>query len=126
MSEKPKFDITESPLNDISVIALMGYLDVHTASRLEDKLAELIKRGRKKIVVDFEGLDYISSAGLGVFMAFIEELRNTGGDIKMVKMKDKVYSVFDLLGFPVLFDIDQKLESAIDKFEKNQIKNNNE
>jgi anti-sigma B factor antagonist len=41
------------------------------------------------IIVNFKDLDYISSAGLGVFMVFIEEIRSGGGDIKLVEMKPK-------------------------------------
>jgi len=50
-------------------------------------------------------LNYISSAGLGVFMGFIEEIREKKGDIKLSNMSDKVFKVFDLLGFPALYQI---------------------
>jgi anti-sigma B factor antagonist len=49
-------------------------------------------------------------------MVFIEEVRASGGDIKLTAMKQKVYTVFDLLGFPMLFDITEKEEEALAKF----------
>ncbi len=86
-------------------IALHGYLDAHTAPRLEETFREMIGDEKTKLIVDFEDLEYISSAGLGVFMAFIEEVRESSGDIKLAAMTPKVYNVFDLLGFPMLYDI---------------------
>ncbi|MEJ5261565.1 MAG: STAS domain-containing protein [Ignavibacterium sp.] len=101
---------------DISVIKLKGYLDAHTAPVLENKFDELIKSSKYKIVVDFADLAYISSAGLGVFMAYIEKVRENQGDIKLASMSDKVYNIFDLLGFPLLYEIYKSEEEAIKKF----------
>lgn len=97
-------------------IALRGYLDAHTAPKLEETFSELIEAGRTKLVVDFRDLEYISSAGLGVFMAFIEEIREEGGDIKLAGMSPKVFNVFDLLGFPMLYDICDSTEDARNRF----------
>jgi anti-sigma B factor antagonist len=49
-------------------------------------------------------------------MVFIEEVRATGGDIKLAAMKQKVFTVFDLLGFPMLFDITETEQEALSKF----------
>jgi len=49
-------------------------------------------------------------------MAYIEDVRSLGGDIKLSNMSDKVYNVFDLLGFPTLYDILHTEEEAIVKF----------
>ncbi len=98
------------------VISLGGYLDAHTASELESLMQHTINEGCRRIIVDFEHLDYISSAGLGVFMVFIESVRSEGGDIKLAAMRPKVFTVFDLLGFPVLFEIFDTVDAAITAF----------
>jgi anti-sigma B factor antagonist len=100
----------------VSVINLKGYLDAHTASTLENNFVDLISKDRFKIVVDFKELAYISSAGLGVFMAYIEKIRESDGDIKLSGMNDKVYNIFDLLGFPLLYEIFKSEEEAVKKF----------
>ena len=76
-----------------------------------------MKENKYKIIVDFENLDYISSAGLGVFMSQIEEIRENKGDLKLCNMQHKVYSVFELLGFPMLFEICDNINECIKKFE---------
>lgn len=109
---------------DINLIYLNGYLDAHTAPKLENNFSELIDKDKYKIVVNFKDLAYISSAGLGVFMAFIEKIREQKGDIKLTAMNDKVFNIFDLLGFPLLYEIFKSDEEAINKFkEMNNLEN---
>ncbi|MBM2816028.1 MAG: anti-sigma factor antagonist [Ignavibacteria bacterium] len=126
MKNQNKFEIKHQANRGIQCLNLEGYLDAHTAPKLESAIEELMKSGFNKILVNFQDLDYISSAGLGVFMAFIEEIRESGGDIKLTSMKSKIFSVFDLLGFPILFDIETNDESAIAKFLKNDLRKNEE
>lgn len=112
------FSINHRTRNGYSVIDLHGELDAHTASQLEDALKDLINQKKCKIIVNCSELEYIASAGLGVFMAYIEDVRDVGGDIKLTNMSDKVYNVFDLLGFPALYDILKDESDAIDNFNK--------
>jgi anti-sigma B factor antagonist len=101
---------------DVNIIELNGYLDAHTAPLLESAFSELIDKNKFKIVANFEKLKYISSAGLGVFMAFIEQIRSHNGDIKLTTMIPSVYNIFDLLGFPLLYEFFNTEKEAIDKF----------
>lgn len=114
------FKINHREVNSYDVLELSGELDAHTASQLEDSLKKLIDQNKHQIIVNCEDLDYIASAGLGVFMAYIEDVRSLGGDIKLTNMNSKVYNVFDLLGFPTLYDIVQEESEAIRKFESDE------
>ena len=100
----------------IQVLALKGELDAHTASELEAAIQKCQEERNFQIIINGEHLQYISSAGLGVFMAYIEEVRDEGGDIKIAALQPKVFNVFDLLGFPMLFDIVETEDEAIAKF----------
>ncbi len=111
------FKINHRQVDSFDVLELSGELDAHTASQLEDSLKSLIDQEKNQIIVNCEDLDYIASAGLGVFMAYIEDVRSLGGDIKLTNMNSNVYNVFDLLGFPTLYDILEDEEDAIEKFE---------
>jgi anti-sigma B factor antagonist len=102
--------------SDPVVLYIKGYLDAHTAPKLEQEFLQLIGNQKYKIIVNFNELNYISSAGLGVFMGFIETIRENKGDIKLTNMNPKIYRVFDLLGFPTLYDILDKEEDAKLKF----------
>lgn len=103
-------------MDSVSVLDVSGELDAHTASQLENSLKTLIDNEQFKIVVNCSRLEYIASAGLGVFMAYIEDVRGLGGDIKLSNMTDRVYNVFDLLGFPTLYDILDDETQALQRF----------
>ncbi len=113
-----EFNTSIADKGEVSVVYLKGYLDAHTAPQLENEFSTLIDRGRNMIVANFSDLIYISSAGLGVFMAFIENIRDNKGDIKLTNMTDKVFNIFDLLGFPLLYEIFKNEEEAIQKFKE--------
>lgn len=95
---------------------LVGYLDAHTAPDFEKAIQDRMESGHYKLVADCSGLTYISSAGLGVFMSFIEELRDAGGDLKLCSIAPKVYQVFEVLGFPSLFEILENRDLAVAAF----------
>jgi len=110
------FDISRSDFDNVTALHLSGFLDAHTVPLFEDAIQGLIKDNIYNIIVNMQNLDYISSAGLGVFMGFIEEIRDQGGDIKLSNLSSKVYKVFDLLGFPALFEIFDNEDGAKTKF----------
>lgn len=112
-----EFNTSVKDQGQISIVYLNGFLDAHTASTLENTFSNLVDNNKFKIVVNFKDLSYISSAGLGVFMAFIEKVRENGGDIKLTTMTEKVFNIFDLLGFPLLYEIFKTEEEAVHKFE---------
>lgn len=111
------FQINHRQSDQVEVLEISGELDAHTASKLEDSLKSLIDKNKHNIVVNCSDLEYIASAGLGVFMAYIEDVRGLGGDIKLTNMNEKVYNVFDLLGFPTLYDILDDENEAIKQFQ---------
>ncbi len=110
------FKIAQREQDAVNILELKGYLDAHTAPKLEEALQGLLNGSRYNIVVNCKELSYISSAGLGVFMAFIEDVRKHRGDIKLTNMSPKVYNVFDLLGFPLLYEIFKDEQEAITRF----------
>lgn len=100
----------------VEVLNLTGELDAHTVSELEAAFQKCRQDGNHQIVVNGARLLYISSAGLGVFLGCIDDIREQGGDIKIAALKPNVFNVFDLLGFPLLFNIVDTEEEAIALF----------
>ena len=110
------FAVHRSQQGDLSVLSLDGYLDAHTAPHFERAIQEEIDAGRVRLIVDGEQLKYISSAGLGVFMSFIEEIRDKGGDIKICSLVPKVRQIFDILGFHAIYDMVDSRPAAVQRF----------
>lgn len=112
-----QFGIKQREKRDVIILELAGFLDAHTVPQFETTLQKLVKDAHYKIIVNMASLEYISSAGLGVLMGFIEEVRENGGDIKLSNLSERVYKVFDLLGFPTLFEIVDAEAEALHSFE---------
>ena len=110
------FSVTIREAEPVTIVELQGYLDAHTAADLENVFTEFIENNKFQIVVNFKNLIYISSAGLGVFMAYVETMREHNGDIKFAAMTKSVFGIFDLLGFPLLYEFFDDESAAIKKF----------
>ena len=116
------FSIHKSTEQGLIILALEGYLDAHTAPEFEKAVQSEYEAGHVRLLVECSRLTYISSAGLGVFMSFIEEIREAGGDIKICGLTPKVYQVFDILGFAALFDIVPDLPAAVQRYQDAPVK----
>ena len=77
----------------------------------------MISAGTQRLIVDLSHLDYVSSAGLRVFVLAAKQLRSTDGKIVLCSMKDHVREVFDLTGFSSIISIyasrDEAYQSTI-------------
>ncbi len=87
---------------DVSVIMINGYIDTTTSSELERVIQNLLREQRYKIIVDLSGVDYISSAGWGIFISEIKNLRSHRGDLKLANMSPNVGEVYELLEFATI------------------------
>ncbi len=101
---------------DVAILQVSGYLDTTTAGELENALYGLLKRGQYKIVIDLSGITYISSAGWGIFIGEIKEIRSHGGDLKLAGMIGDVHEVFQLLEFQSILESYPDIESAVNAF----------
>lgn len=87
---------------DVFTAKLSGHIDSANAPKAEAALKELTAgKEIKKFVIDAENLDYISSAGLRVVLAF----KKAYPDFKVVNVKSEVYEIFDMTGFTQMMEI---------------------
>ena len=106
--------------SQISLIKVGGYIDTTTSSEVERELNNLLKQGRYQIIIDLGNVDYISSAGWGIFISEIKQIRENNGDLKLVRMIPDVYEIFELLEFHHILDVYDTPQAAINKFEESQ------
>ena len=99
------------------VIALIGEIDASSSIELDLAIAKSVGEGYNKILVDCSALEYISSAGLGVFMSYVEEFNDKNIRMVLYGMSDKVANTFQILGLNELLNI------AEDKVQAKQLIN---
>jgi anti-sigma B factor antagonist len=90
-------------VEDVTVLYPRGFINAHTVRGFDTAIQKAVSRRRFNIVVNCEGLDYIASAGLGAMMGAIEEIRASGGDLRLAGLNDTVRNIFDILGFNHLY-----------------------
>ena len=94
------------------VIAIIGEIDASSSIELDLTIAKSVGEGFSKILVDCSALEYISSAGLGVFMSYIEEFKDKNIQMVLFGMKEKVANTFTILGLSDLLHIRASKEEA--------------
>ena len=104
--------------NDISIIKVGGYIDTTTSAELEHSLDTLINANNYNIIIDLGNVDYISSAGWGIFISELKGIRDRSGDLKLVNMMPDVYEVFELLEFHYILKAFDSIDDAIADFDK--------
>ena len=87
------------------IIALVGEIDASSSIELDLAIAKSVGEGYTRILVDCSALDYISSAGLGVFMSYIEEFDDKNIKMVLFGMNEKVANTFEILGLNELLQI---------------------
>jgi anti-anti-sigma factor len=113
-----KLLIDEEKVEDVVVLKLQGLVDSGTSQLMEGRLNDLISGGIVKIIVDLDLVDYISSAGWGIFIGEIKGVRQSNGDIKLASMRPDVREVFDLLEFNTLLTPYDSRGDALAAFEE--------
>jgi anti-sigma B factor antagonist len=93
-------------------IAIIGEIDASSSIELDLTIAKSVGEGFKKIVVDCTALEYISSAGLGVFMSYIEEFKDKNITMVLFGLKEKVINTFTILGLADLLHIAENKTEA--------------
>ncbi len=91
--------------NGHDLLILRGEVDASNSVMLDEAIQKLINEGSKSILVDGQGLEYISSAGLGVFMSYLEDFQERDIDLKIYSLTPRVYEVFKILGLDQLIPI---------------------
>ncbi len=85
-------------------LALEGRLDTTTAPELEKALKESLN-GISELTLDFEKLEYISSAGLRVLLSAQKQM-NRQGSMKLVHVGEIIMEVFEVTGFSDILTIE--------------------
>ncbi|MFH0779064.1 MAG: STAS domain-containing protein [Candidatus Eisenbacteria bacterium] len=102
----------------VAVVHVLGQIDTTTSHELERRLQYLLRDHQFQIVIDLAKVNYISSAGWGIFISEIRGIRESGGDLKLAGMTPEVAEVFELLEFHNILESFRDVEEAVRKFEK--------
>lgn len=92
-----------SPVQTVERLLLTGRIDSITSREIEALFRNAVMAGKRLIVADMTGVNYVSSAGLRVFLSVQKELKKAGGEVCFFGCASAVYSIFEISGFTKIF-----------------------
>ena len=108
--------ISSKEQKGVTVVSFGGRLDAVTAPGAEEKLASMIGAGSHKLLLDFRGVEYLSSAGMRMLLAITKKLRGVDGKLVLCMVNDNVMDVFKMSGFDHLLDITKDADEGLSRF----------
>ena len=95
-----------------TVVEVKGEVDLYTAPRLKERMADLTAQGRSQLAVDLEGVEFMDSTGLGVLIGGLKRCREAGGTLALLRPREPVRKVLTITGLDKVFPIHDTLEQA--------------
>lgn len=108
-------NIQQTERDGVTVLAPAGRIDTTTSGSVEHSVQRAVDGGARRLVVDFAAVEYISSAGLRVFLVLAKRMRDLQGRLVLCGMPEPVAQVFRLAGFMALFQVEASREAAVGK-----------
>ena len=94
------------------IIVINGELDASSSILLDKAIESVVSQHETNILVDCKNLNYISSAGLGVFMSYLQDFQDKNVSLVLFGLNEKVRNVFEILGLDQLLTIVLSKEEA--------------
>ena len=106
-------EILETRHAHATVLALAGRLDGLASPGLEKQIDAAQAAGTKVLVLDLAKLDYVSSAGLRVFLSAAKKFKTAGGRVSFAALPPAIREVFELSGFLTVLDVRADVASSL-------------
>ncbi|MGA7792016.1 MAG: STAS domain-containing protein [Candidatus Acidiferrales bacterium] len=111
------FKAISREVGDVTVIDMDGRITLGEGSALlRDLVRENVAKGRKKIVMNLAGINYIDSTGLGELVAGYRLVKSEGGEIKLLNLNKKVTDLLQITRLYTVFDIHNQETQAVSSF----------
>ncbi len=107
------------PRGDVTIVSFMDkkILDEANIQEIGDELTQLVtKDHRIKLLLNFENVEYLSSAALGKLISLHKRVREHSGQLKLCSIRPEIYEVFKITKLNLLFEIYDDEELALKTF----------
>ena len=86
----------ESRNGGIAVVRSVGRLDLLSAAEVKQRLTDAVAAGRRRLVVDLGGVEFIDSSGLGALIGGLKAARLAGGDLRIARPSEQARTILEL------------------------------
>lgn len=109
-------DLKEETQGDILVLKMSGRLDAVSSPIVERKIFDYINDGVHKLLLDFSGVDYLSSAGMRMLLSTTKKLKTLAGKLVVCCVTTNVMDVLKMSGFDHVLELTETEEDGLRKF----------
>jgi anti-sigma B factor antagonist len=106
-------ELTEEARAGVTVVTAHGRLDGASSGAFAERLGQMVTGAQPRLVVDFAGVDFVSSAGLRAVLTLVKKVKTANGVFALCAVQAPVREVLDITGFSTMIDIHPELSSAL-------------
>lgn len=108
--------IKEEAKGDVLVLNMSGRLDAVSSPNAEHTVFDFINTGHYKLVLNFSGIDYLSSAGMRMLLSITKKLKSLPGKVVICSITQNVMDVLKMSGFDHVLELTGTEEEALRRF----------
>ena len=110
--------IEERALGEVMILDVRGKLTIGDGDELlKDKINSLIQQGRKKLILNLEGVPYVDSAGLGEIVRTYTTVSRQGGNLKLLNLTKRITDLLMITKLLTVFDTYDSEQEALNSFQ---------
>lgn len=109
-------NIKEEPKGDILILRMNGRLDAVSSPTAERQVFDYINNGQHKLLFDFSGVDYLSSAGMRMLLSVTKKLKSLSGKLVLCSVTTNVMDVLKMSGFDHVLELSKTEEDGLRRF----------
>jgi len=107
-------NIKKEKIENFSILKIKGRIDTVHSSVLEHEVNQLFDSGEKNVIFNCNGMNYISSSGLRVFLVAQKKAKAINGKLYLCEMQPAIQEIFRISGFSNLFKIFETQKKALE------------
>jgi anti-anti-sigma factor len=109
-------EVKEEKKGDILILRMRGRLDAVSSPAAEKKVFDSINSGQSRLILDFTGISYLSSAGMRMLLSTTKKLKSLSGRLVVCCVTSNVMDVLKMSGFDHVLDLSPTEDEALRKF----------
>ena len=109
--------IGQREIGDVVVLDVDGrIMGGPDSEAFQETIKALVADGKRKVLVNLEGVNWVNSTGLGILIAGFQELQRSGGRLKLVNVSDRIESLLAVTKLSTIFESFRREDEAVQSF----------
>ncbi len=113
-----ELDVKERQAGDVTILDLSGAVRIGEGSiALRDAIRDLAGQGKKKLLLNLAGVNYVDSSGIGELIANYTTVSRQGGQLKLLHLTDRIQNLLVITKLLTVFDVYENESEALKSFQ---------